>query len=127
MAANRIEFAYLLLNVCTVHMTSNVRSALQRCNTEVDYLPRGYTARLQPLDVGINGPFKGYIRQSNETFLVNTNGKANVHRRNVSRWIDDDWKKVSKTTIQNAWKKSGYNVTSLHDVYNGSDDENEYY
>jgi hypothetical protein len=33
------------------------------CNTESDYIPKGYTCKLQSMDGGINKPLKNYITQ----------------------------------------------------------------
>ena len=83
---------------------------------------------MQPLDVGVNGPFKSYIRASIETFLVAAKGNPKVHRRDVSSWIDTAWWKVSRTAIRNAWEKSGYAVTSSNDaLYNSDIEEDEQY
>jgi DDE superfamily endonuclease len=56
--SNGIEWAYLLVDESTVHLTIAVKEALTRNNTEFDYIVPGYTSKLQPLDVGVNGPFK---------------------------------------------------------------------
>ena len=49
---------------------------IQDSGTKVDFIVSGYTNKLQVLDVGINKPFKGYIRESYQNFMMgNTNGK----------------------------------------------------
>jgi DDE superfamily endonuclease len=43
---------------------------VQLCNTEVNYIPEGYASRLQVMDVGVNKPFKGYIKNELDDWLV---------------------------------------------------------
>ena len=126
-----IEHAYLIIDSCKVHMTHDVREAFLRSNTEVDYIPKGYTSKLQPLDVGINAPFKRYIRNEVELYLMeNPGAKVKIHRRNVSKWISNSFDKVTQTTIVNSWRKSGFNMNMIED-YRGFendilyDDDNE--
>jgi DDE superfamily endonuclease len=52
----------LSLDSFAIYMTSKVQVTFSRCNTEIDFLPEGFTSRLQVMDVGANKPFKGYIR-----------------------------------------------------------------
>ena len=42
-------------------------------NIVVDYLPGGYTLKLQAMNVGTNKPFKGYIRNYVEGFMFDDN------------------------------------------------------
>lgn len=53
---NRITF--LLLDECRTHMTEEVRRAFEACRMEIDFIPGNFTNKLQPLDVGVNKPFK---------------------------------------------------------------------
>jgi DDE superfamily endonuclease len=55
--AVREKNLYLIMDECPSHLLmSNVCKAFADCRTEVDYIPGGYTSRLQVLDVGINIP-----------------------------------------------------------------------
>lgn len=124
---NKIEFAYLLIDECKVHMTARVRDCFVDNKTETDYVPAGYTSKLQPLDVGVNGPFKAYIRQDVERYMVeHPEEKVKVHRRNVAHWIADAWEKISRKIIINSWKKAGYDVTERM-VIDGNTDHNDIY
>ena len=58
----------LLLDHCTSHMTAKVMKRLGDLRTIVDYVPPGYTSKLQVMDVGINGPFKTYLRNAYTDF-----------------------------------------------------------
>jgi DDE superfamily endonuclease len=122
---NGIMLAYLLLDECTVHMTKEIRDALQTNNTEYDFIPGGYTSKLQPLDVGINAPFKSNIRSQVEVFMMNNSSRltVKVHRRDVSVWIENAWNSITQQTIVNSWKKAGFNTVSLLSVLRMNDDD----
>ena len=55
--------ALLALDTFSAHLTDKVRDAFAKCGTELLIIPGGCTSILQPLDVSINKPFKGCIRQ----------------------------------------------------------------
>jgi hypothetical protein len=54
---------------------SSCLDAIQDYGTEVDFIIQGYTSKVQVLDVGINKPFKDYVKQSYEEFTVENNGR----------------------------------------------------
>ena len=54
----------LVLDSFSVHLRQSIRDRLQSLEVEVVYIPGGLTAELQPLDVGVNGPFKHYLRDA---------------------------------------------------------------
>jgi len=56
--------ALLVMDTFSAHMTDKVKDAFKKCNTKLLFIPGGCTSVLQPLDIGINKPFKSYIRQS---------------------------------------------------------------
>jgi hypothetical protein len=93
-------------------MTTVVSKAFADCRTEVEYIPGGYTPKLQPMDVGINKPFKNYVRGQFETWLIENLDNAKPQRKNVSKWISEAWKEIKQTTIVNSWEKVGINKTT---------------
>jgi len=52
---------YLLIDHYMVHLTGDFVKACNDLGTEVNSIPAGYTCVLQPLDVGVNGPFKAHL------------------------------------------------------------------
>ena len=54
---------YLLLDEFKGHACAETLNLLSDYNITVDFFPGGYTSVLQPLDVGINRPFKHNIWQ----------------------------------------------------------------
>ena len=47
----------LILEELSGHMTTEVRAAVVSCGVFLEFIPGGYTWRLQVLDVGINKAF----------------------------------------------------------------------
>jgi hypothetical protein len=68
--------SYLIMDEFTVHLRSIGTETIRSVGSEIDYIPGGYTSKLQVLDVGVNKPFKGYVRRKYENFMV-----ANVANR----------------------------------------------
>ncbi len=63
------------MDSCEVHETATIKEALGNHGTKVLYIPRGFASRLQVLDVGVNKPFKHYMRQQFETFTLSNGQK----------------------------------------------------
>ncbi len=87
------------MDSCAVHETAAIKEALGKHGTKVLYIPRGFTSRLQVLDVGVNKPFKHYIRQQFETFML-SNGQK-IERLHIIRWVIGSWGRITKETITN--------------------------
>jgi DDE superfamily endonuclease len=97
---------YLLMDECTVHKTASVKTALEDLSTEVDFIVKGYTSKLQVLDVGVNKPFKHYMRESYEHHMVVNNGRK-ASRLDVANWVAEAWGKVKVESITNTWRSIG--------------------
>jgi DDE superfamily endonuclease len=67
-----------------------VRKAFADCNTEVDLIPGGYTSKLQPMDAGLNKPFKGHVIDNfTDWLIVNRNKKDKARCLGVDlHWIE---------------------------------------
>ena len=52
----------LILDEFCGHMTAEVRDAIKKCSTHLEFIPGGYTSKLQVMDVGFNKPFKDNFR-----------------------------------------------------------------
>jgi hypothetical protein len=87
-------------------MTEAVRQAFIDVNTCVDYIPAGYTSKLQPMDLGCNKPFKNYLSNEFDAWLV-----ENMHRKpkrnDVATWIKKSWDEVRVQTITNSFRRAG--------------------
>ena len=103
---------YLLMDECTVHLMSSCLDAIQDCGTEVDFVIRGYTSKLQVLDVGINKPFKDYVRQSYEEFMVENTGRKSTCL-DVAKWITSAWNKIKTASICHTWESIGITTNTI--------------
>jgi hypothetical protein len=87
------NITYLILDECRVHMTTTIREAFENCNTEIEFIPGGFTDKLQVMDVGINKPFKNYIGECFDDWLVGkchedpTGRTPKPTRKDVAGWI----------------------------------------
>jgi DDE superfamily endonuclease len=99
---------YLILDECRTHLTIAVRNAFTKCRTEVELIPGGYTSKLQPMDVGINKPFKNFIRaEFHDWLVVNRNRKTRPSRQEVSWWVREAWNNVSDSVVRNSFRGAG--------------------
>lgn len=105
----------LLLDWAPAHMMSSVKMAIADCKTELEYVPKGYTSKLQVLDVGVNKPFSDYIRQQVDGWQVKHAFDAKPRRQDVSHWIKMAWLEVTEATITNTWRRIGL-VGSNHAI-----------
>ncbi len=92
----------------SVYMMSECVNSIQDCGTEVDFVLGGYTSKLQVIDVGINKPFKGYIKECYERFMVANEDDVKVSRSDVAKWVEEAWNKVSVNAICNTWSSIGF-------------------
>lgn len=51
-------------------MTRSVRDALSECNTKYDFIPAGFTSKVQMMDFGVTKPFKDTIWGNFDNWLV---------------------------------------------------------
>ena len=102
------EPTHLLMDDFTVHKVGRCVDAIKNCGTEVDFVLPGYTSRLQVLDVGVNKPFKDYMRGYWEDYMVANVDNPKVQRHHIAQWVEMAWARVSIQTITNTWKSIGY-------------------
>jgi hypothetical protein len=100
------SLTYLLLDECTVHMTDSVREAFTSCNTCIDFIPGGHTSKLQPMDLGVNKPFKDYLRNAFDDWLID-NMHHKPKRHDASKWIEQAWDSIKISTIKNSFRHAG--------------------
>ena len=91
-----------------MHLTSWIRSLLGDINTEVEFIPPGFASKLQVMDVGINKPFKDWVRQAVETFLSQNDVDTKPSWQVVSHWIANSWGNIPAQMIVNTWRHIGF-------------------
>jgi DDE superfamily endonuclease len=100
------NITYLILDECCSHLTMAVRKTFADCNTEVDLIPGGYTSKIQPMDVELNKPFKGFVSDKFTDWIVNRNKIPT--RQDVSAWIYSGWNRLSEQIVVNSFCGAGY-------------------
>jgi hypothetical protein len=108
-AAQRPQ-SYLIMDQFKVHMMGEFIKRIQQCGSEVDFVPAGYTGRLQVLDVSVNKPFKDHMRAEYETWMAIPNIEEGFHPKKVSRllvarWISSAWANITVLSITNGWRR----------------------
>ena len=64
---------------------------------------------LQVFDLlGVNKPFKDYMRGYWEDYMVANVDNPKVQRHHIAQWVEMAWARVSIQTITNTWKSIGY-------------------
>ena len=100
--------SYLLMDEFQVHLMATSLNAIKDCGTAVDFICGGYTSKLQVLDVGVNKPFKGFVRNAYEDWMVAHPHGTKVKWQDVAQWVWTAWLRVSQSTILNTWNAVGY-------------------
>jgi DDE superfamily endonuclease len=89
---------YIILDKCCTYLTKLICNAFAACQTEIEFIPGGYTSKLQPLDVGINKPFKNNFRAQFHDWLV-TNRNNCPSWQNVAWWVSGAWNATSTSIV----------------------------
>jgi len=98
----------LLLDWAPAHVVASVKTAISNCNTELEFIPKGYTSKCQVMDVGINKPFSDYIRNNVADWQVSHEFTDKPMRQDVAHWIRMAWLEITDSTIKNTWKHIGF-------------------
>ena len=102
----------LFLDSFSAHKTAGVAQALQNLGVQLHIIPGGITGNCQPVDVGINKPFKKYCKDEWEKWLdiqdLDADGITTPKRQEVSLWVTSALGSLSRETIRNAWRKKDF-------------------
>lgn len=97
----------LLLDNHASHIDIEVIEEAKNNSVIMLSFPPHCTHRLQPLDVGINGPFKAYCAKAQENWLRNNPGKV-MSIYEIPGMVKYAWPLASTpTNITSAFKKTG--------------------
>ena len=89
----------------------NVANAIQNLGVQVEFIPGGCTGLVQPIDVGINKPYKANMTKVYTDWLLCQDPDQPIRaakREDVSGWILEALGAIDDQTIKNAWRKTGY-------------------
>ena len=94
------------------HLSDNVKRVLKNSRTDVAVIPGGMTSLLQPLDVGVNKPFKDNLRQYWNKWMLDGNHTftpaGRIRKpdlRQICQWILESWNAISPDTIKRSFLK----------------------
>ena len=90
----------LILDKARAHMTANIQQQLSTMGTEVEYIPVKLTSKLQPMDVGMNKPFKDHMRHYVENFTIEFGVDKKPTQKDVSGWIKQARYNVGSATLR---------------------------
>ena len=103
----------ILLDAYQCHMMALVTDAIAELGIEIIHIPGGCTGLTQPLDVGINKPFKSRVRVLWEEWMIDEIDRTGLvyapTREDISGWVAEVvWGLNGKQLMRNAWRKTGY-------------------
>lgn len=119
------EPAMLVIDSFRGHLTTDVKKMAGRSKTHLVVIPGGLTSQLQPLDVSINKPFKGLMReewnkwmQRNDTNLTPSGKVRKPTIPEVCQWVLTAWEGIKNEIVVKSFKKCG-----ISNNLDGSEDE----
>ena len=105
-------------NFCAIHCNGTLSHypitppRLVHCPYKVIcFIPPGCTGLLQPVDVGYNKAFKAKIWKNYNKWLMHQDPDQPIHatsHANISVWIIATEENITKETITNTCRKTGY-------------------
>ena len=103
----------LFLDSYRCHMMASVVSKIQDLGAEVEHIPGGCTALCQPVDIGVNKPFKNTLRDQWEEWMVDeglAHGTTSPPTREniVVQWTRNAVANIASEILNNAWRHGDY-------------------
>jgi hypothetical protein len=113
-------------------MMASVVGKISELGIEVIHIPGGCTGLCQPLDVGMNKPFKHRVRDLWEEWMMDMlNKEGEIHDatcKEVAKWTAIVYWQMGSKILMNAWWKTGYDwfegVGNDNNNDDGSNDNN---
>jgi hypothetical protein len=102
----------LLLDSYRCHMMASVVREIQKLGVEVEHIPGGCTTLCQPVDVGVNKPFKNRIREKWECWMIEEGIQRGTTRpptrTDISNWTLAAMEALPTQIVKNAWRHGEY-------------------
>ena len=102
----------LFLDSYRCHMMASVVAAIEDLGVEVEHIPGGCTGLCQPVDIGVNKPFKDRIRHQWEMWMI---AEGLIHgstsppsREDICRWTLEAYQSLPEQMILNSWLHGEY-------------------
>jgi len=94
------------------HVTESTKRPATKLKMLLAVIPGGLTSQLQPLDVSVNKPFKGFMHEEwakwSEAPTHHVTPAGRVKRpsiSNVCEWVKNSWRRVKSENIVKSFKK----------------------
>jgi hypothetical protein len=102
----------LFLDSYRCHMMGSVVQAIQVLGVEVEHIPGGCTYLCQPVDIGVNKPFKTRMRDSWEAWMIEDGLRTGTTTpptcAHIAEWCSRAYKDLPASIIRNAWRHGAY-------------------
>ncbi|KAG7354303.1 DDE superfamily endonuclease [Nitzschia inconspicua] len=100
----------LFLDHFRCHYSDIAKAKLNNIGVQLKLIPKGCTSVVQPIDVGVNKPFKDRIKSLWWAWMIGFGeGGGNIptpSREDVQHWVVEAWNSVGAHIIQNAWRRT---------------------
>jgi DDE superfamily endonuclease len=114
-AEEKNEPTIIILDEFAGHMTHEVRTAISAVGGHLVLIPGGYTWKLQPMDIGLDKPFKNKIRDIYDDWGYTNAYDAKPQREDVSLWIKYAWDQITFPNMVRSWEKIGINQDEVQE------------
>ena len=102
----------LVLDSYHCHMMNSVVNAIQDLGVQVEHIPGGCTSLCQPVDIGINKPFKAFLRKAWEKWMIDEGIRSGTTspptRELIAKWASYAKDQIKEMHIRNAWRHEPY-------------------
>ncbi|KAI2509922.1 Pogo transposable element with KRAB domain [Fragilaria crotonensis] len=102
----------LFLDSYRCHMMASVVARIQDLGVEVEHIPGGCTPLCQPVDIGVNKPFKDRIRRQWEAWMINEGTLSGTtsppSRADIVQWTLNAANDLTQNIVFNSWRHGNY-------------------
>lgn len=106
--AQNTGISHVLIDDYSSHKVSSVVKAIRSIGCLVSVLPGGSTSKIQPMDVGVNKPFKDRLKTSWVLHMTSENAEKEISRQMLSHWIAESFNGISEDSIKTTFRKCGF-------------------
>jgi hypothetical protein len=106
------------------HRSDAIKNKLSELKTKLAVIPGGLTSQLQPLEVSINKPFKGFMKEKWNSWMQSSDFKETPTERRqkptilkMCKWVKNSWDAVTTERVFKSFKKCG-----ISNSLNGTED-----
>ena len=102
----------LFLDSYHCHMMNSVVNMIQDLGVEVKHIPGGCASLCQPVDIGINKPFKAFLRKAWEKWMIDEGIRSGTTSPTtielIAKWASYAKDQIKETHIRNTWRHEPY-------------------